>query len=547
MLKLMIVDDEAFVRIGIRSSIDWEKNGFEVAAEAENGEQALVLCRKHRPEILMTDIKMPCMNGIELIRAMKQEKMETKIVILSCHEEFHYLREAMRLGIEDYLLKVGLMPENILSVLNKIKQKYWGDFAVTEGNAQNRIEALESIIMGYVDSKTEVEQLIAQHQLELPLDSYCMLRMRIDREGTARPFHENAVLCKTLLGLLHDALVHQFVGEVVQCGDNLFVALVYPCEAVSEQSAWSKIQELASLLIHTVRQALSLKIGVGISRIHHGAEYFAQAGAEAREALNMRFFSSNGDCVFSLDRANSRLMEEAQECRPQMQKGVQSICEALLRGDTQNIVQLIAQSKAEMAVRHRDEAYARIYFTNVYLTVLEVLESVGLPPDRLKQKYVGLENIVLHGKSLEEIATRVQNLALEVAESYAEFRMRKKNAVISQVLDYVERSYADNISLKTISQRFNINAAYFCKLFKQVTGKTFVEHLTSKRIAQAQRLLRDTDMRSYAVAEAVGFLNVEYFSRIFHHQVGLSPKEYRNTCRKSGTKPNTENEQENAT
>lgn len=534
MLKVMIVDDEVFVRIGIRSSIDWEKNGFEVVAEAADGQQALELCRRHRPDILMTDIKMPGMDGIELIRSLKREQLDCKVIVLSCLEEFHYLREAMRLGIEDYLLKVGLMPDHILRVLNTVKTKYWGEVAAAEGSDSDRMQALESIIMGYVDSGSEIQQLISQYNLELPLQSYYVLRVRVDQGASADRFHESKVLCKTLLGLLRDAVAQQCCGEVVQCGGDVFTALVYPREAVSEQQAGKAVVALGNLIICTVWQALGLKVGIGISNPHHGAEFLAQAGKEAREALNMRFFSQNGDRVFFASHTPSALAQEQPQDRPRMQKGVQIICDALMCGDKESIVRAVEEVKAELREKRMDEVYARLYFTKVYLAVLDLLESAGLPFDNAKRQYAGLENIVLYGNSLEEIAARVQEVSLEAADSYAEFKRRKKSDVITQVLDYVEQNYAENISLSLVSQKFNINSAYFCKLFKQVTDKTFVEYLTQRRIAAAQKLLRETELRSYVIAKEVGFMNVEYFSKVFHNQVGMSPKEYRNHCRQSG-------------
>lgn len=432
MLKVMIVDDEVFVRIGIRSSIDWEKNGFEVVAEAADGQQAL-----------------------------------------------------------------------------------------------------ESIIMGYVDSGSEIEQLIRQYNLELPLQSYYVLRVRVDQGASAERFHENKILCKTLLGLLRDAVAQQCCGEVVQCGSDAFAALAYPREAVSEQQAGKAVAALGNLIICTVSQALGLKISIGISNPHHGAEFLAQAGKEAREALNMRFFSQNGDRVFFASHTPEPLAQEQPQDRPRMQKGVQALCDALTCGDRESIVRAVEEVRAELREKRMDEVYARLYFTKMYLAVFELMESVGQPFDDVRQRCAGLENIVLYGNSLEEIAARVQEAALEAADSYAEFKRRRKSDVITQVIDYVDQNYAENISLSLISQKFNINSAYFCKLFKQVTDKTFVEYLTQRRIAAAQKLLRETDLRSYMIAKEVGFMNVEYFSKVFHNQAGMSPKEYRNHCRQS--------------
>lgn len=531
MLKVMIVDDEVFVRIGIRSSIDWEKNGFEVVAEAADGCQALELCRRHRPDILMTDIKMPKMDGIELIRQLKKEQPDCKVIVLSCLEEFHYLREAMRLGIEDYLLKVGLMPDHMLQVLNAMKTKYWGEVKAEGNESADRMQALESIIMGYADSDGEVQQLIRQYNLELPLQRYYILRIRVDQGTAGEHYHENTILFKTLLGLLQDAIAQQFCGEVVQCGSDAFAALVYPRAAVSEQQAGKAVASLGNLVICTILQALGLKVSIGISNPHHGAEHLVQAEKEAREALNMRFFSQNGDHVFFASHMQGTLTQAQQQDYPRMNKGVQIICDALTCGDKESIVRAVEEVKAELREKRMDEGYARLYFTKVYLAVLELLESVDQPLDNAKQKYAGLENIVLYGNSLEGIAARVQELALEAADCYAEFKRRKKSNVVMQVLDYVDQNYAENISLSLISQKFNINSAYFCKLFKQVTGKTFVEHLTQRRIAAAQKLLRETDMRSYMIAQEVGFMNVEYFSKVFHNHVSMSPKEYRNHCR----------------
>ena len=143
MIKVLIVDDDSLTRIGLMSSIEWEENGFQVIGEAESGEEALEMCRRQVPDIMLTDISMAEMNGIELIENIKEKGYDIKIIILTCYENFSFLHKALHMGVEDYILKVGMMPSDILKVLQKVKDKYWSGFLPDkEKDKENNYEKL---------------------------------------------------------------------------------------------------------------------------------------------------------------------------------------------------------------------------------------------------------------------------------------------------------------------------------------------------------------------------------------------------------------------
>ena len=228
MIKVLIVDDDSLTRIGLMSSIEWEENGFQVIGEAESGEEALEMCRRQVPDIMLTDISMAEMNGIELIENIKEKGYDIKIIILTCYENFSFLHKALHMGVEDYILKVGMMPSDILKVLQKVKDKYWSGFLPDKEkdkeNNYEKLAAVESVIMGYVDDEEETKGLISRYSLRIPEKDYCVLQMKIVYQTENHNYHLNSILCKSILKVLLETAQKECFGEIVQCSEGEFAA-----------------------------------------------------------------------------------------------------------------------------------------------------------------------------------------------------------------------------------------------------------------------------------------------------------------------------------
>lgn len=530
MIKVLIVDDDSLTRIGLLSSIEWEENGFQVIGEAESGEEALEMCRKQVPDIMLTDISMAEMNGIELIENIKEKGYDIKIIILTCYENFSFLHKALHMGVEDYILKVGMMPSDILKVLRKVKDKYWSgilpDKEKDKENNYEKLAAVESVIMGYVDDEEETKGLISRYSLHIPEKDYCVLQMKIVYQTENHNYHLNSILCKSILKVLLETAQKECIGEIVQCSEGEFAAALSLREEGEIRDSYYRLYLLAVNMIKLVKQSLGVDICIGISSLHYGYKKYRRAAEEASEAINSRFFRESANGVYELHRT---IETDYQTGNKIIAEHVRNIYDFIISNNREELIRSVAAIENEIRENKMNMQTARMYFISAYICASGVLDGMdGMDFCCEEEMLVQGKQILFQGDSLNEIAEYVKNYLLLTADKFAGFKTRKKNAIITVVLNYVDSHYAEEISLDSIAERFHINTAYFCKLFKSVTGKTFIEYLTDKRIEVARKLLKTTDMKTYQVAEKTGFQTPEYFSKIFKKMTGYSPKEYKN-------------------
>lgn len=523
MIKVVIAEDEALTRIGIRCCVDWEKHGYEVVGEAENGEQALKMCLSLKPHILMTDIKMPVMDGMELIRQIKARGLDVKIVILTCYEEFHYLHEAMHLGVDDYLLKMAIMPERFLEVLDKVRRKYWDGDDPGAVSGESRLEALESIIMGYVDEEDEIERLIQSHRLDLHFERYALLLVEVNQGEASRSYHKNSMLNRGIRAALADCVALEARGEVAQCDWGRFVVLADPRGAEGDEAALTALIRLAQRMVQVVRQSLNVDLTVGVSRVHSGLAEMGRAQEEADRALDEGFFGRQGSVYLTGGEVKPEERASSEKLRPALRR----IHDAVYLGDEAAARAGIAQLSGYMRESELRESEARVWFVRAYMTAISAYEDLGGAELDTQQKLQSLKKLILRAGSLAEITREVERLVLEIASQCGSNDAWQTHALIGQIVQYADQAFADNLTLDFISRKFGINAAYFCKLFKRIMGVTFVEYLTERRICEAKRLMRSTDLLNYEIAERTGFQNPEYFSKTFKKLTGMTPKEYK--------------------
>lgn len=523
MIQVLIAEDEALTRIGIRFCLDRENSGYELVGEAENGKQALDMCLKLKPQILITDIKMPVMDGIELIRQIKARNLDIKIVILTCYEEFTYLHEAMHLGVDDYLLKVALKPDRLLEVLDKIKKKYFETAAPIPAASETRLEALESIIMGYIDECDEINRLVSVHHLDLDFDRYAMLLVDAEQDEDSKSYHRSSMLNRGIRAMLADCINIENHGEVAQCGFGRFAAFVYPPAELDDKQAASSLLDLAQRIFQVGTQSLNIKLTIGISNLHHGLSELAVAQEEAEQALTHSFFDQNKPiCRFSDSQPSDKV-----NCSENLHLELKHIHDAVYAEDEAALQATIENFSNTIRTGNFSESEVRSWFMLAYMAAVSSFEDkTGIDLDS-RQKMQSLKKMVLYASSIQEISREIQRLIIEITRHFGENSGRQTNTLIHQVTSYCNEHFSENITLEQISKKFGINITYFCKLFKRTMGVTFVDFLTDRRIKEAKRLIRNTDLPNYLIAQQTGFQNPEYFSKTFKKVTGVTPKEYK--------------------
>lgn len=531
MYRLLIVDDEELVREAIKEQMDWEKLGFRCVGDCEDGEEALAFVEREAPDIVLTDIGMPFMDGLELTRELSRRYPHVKVVILTGYDDFEYAQQAVRLQAVDYILK-PITSAELEAVLVKLRDE------LDRENARRR----------------DHERLRRQMAESLPL-----LRERFLERLVSSPLTDKAVKegCE-LYGieepgpLLVEAAVHvdEFLsGSPPTPSDReLFrfavyniaqeISARYPGTAVFrdvENRALAlfsggdpeELQERALQAAEEIHEAvtsyLPLRVSVGIGQTCPLGRHAPQVHQSALSALDYRFVTGTSEVI--------RLADMERRDRPALLSAVEwenVLITKLKTGTPEEMDEWVGKLFAAFREHLFPMDVIRIYLQRIALTLLHALYEMDGP---LAEAF---------GESDDPIA-RIQRFAkLDDTESWlkawcgraaAAVRSLREdhNAVqVEKAIAYIKDHYQDpELSLKSVCKHISMSVSYFSTLFKQYTGRTFMEFVTQERMEKAKELLRLTAMKTYEIAYAVGYSDPHYFSGAFKKHEGDTPTEYR--------------------
>jgi len=526
MYSVFAVDDEPIVLEGIRSKIDWEGSGFTFAGEATDGEIALSMIHEIKPDILVTDIKMPFMDGLQLAEAIKRTQPWIKIIILSGHDEFDYAKKAISIGIEEYLLK-PFTPEELLASLNKAAQqidkerKQLSDISrlrdeLKSSEALIKKEFLNNLVHGSEEMSTALQK---SSELGLNLISryYKVLISRINsRSGNTETQQEACSLLNSYSTAISEAVSFFHHSNLLVCifkgstqeelDDNTFRA----AETIAHIATKNEDCIVLTAIGKTVEHLSQLSIS------YEDAKKILQAGNISKEN---RIISSED--ISDNENTNGDTLLNFEEGDPLVDK-----LKYAAKGDIQKII----EDSMELIKKNPDQfsVFASYLLVDLIFAVSKLVEKLGgnikeLNPDILQRKFI--DDAVSDEARFTKTLEQVLNFALEFRDSKM---TGKYGSVILKAKQFIEENYADqNTTLTTVAEAVCLSPNHFSTIFSQECKTTFIEYLTNVRLENAKRLMRETDMKGYDIAYECGFSDPHYFSYIFKKNTGLSPREYK--------------------
>lgn len=523
MYKVLIAEDEMFVRLGIKMSADWGEFDMEVVDDVANGQLAFESYEKNRPDIVMTDIKMPIMDGMSLIRKIREKDSRTRIIILSCLEEFDMVKQAISLGVSDYILKLTMTPEDMASVLAKVKKEL---IALHESDSSNNTAVpasdYQDILLNYLfyhmyseedfkDKMLHIQEKIKEKNLlmaVLEIDNYKEVQERFrDRYGE--------IIASALENIITELLSEYGEGLVLHAKENRYVLIM----SHSNISHKYLVEEHVLAFFSKIRKVLELylqgKVTFGISEIYNGYENMYEMYQQCLKALEQKFFYSTASNLFWKK-------VQQQDSRQLFHKMVQELAESL-ELDEAGYARLMQVSR--LFAETMDQHTITSFFGHEIST--EVSQMIV---DRQKQ----LQVIERYNKVLSQCpnfneAAKVYRECLSDMGSYAG-NPGTQELVSKSVMDiirFIKANYQKNITLDQVAGHVGLSRNYTCGLFKKEMGITLSGYMMKYRIDKAKELLMETNLRSYEIAERVGFLDESYFSRSFKKLTGQSPVDYK--------------------
>jgi two-component system, response regulator YesN len=534
MLKILIVDDEILVRMGLKLSIEWESHGFTIIGEAPDGVTALEIIKKKQPDIVLTDIKMPKMSGLELLQQINKIDRKIKVIILSNHNDFTYAQEAIQLGAVNYLIKVDIDPETLISTLNQVKEKYFShDYIQNSMAGENELNVQKyTLLETLLDDETDFDTLqksIDDLHINIHPKNIILIVIQADIKSASRnqSSYKNQLLYNSALELIEDCIRSQCKGEVTPTSKNRFVIIASLDNCSRKQEIIHLSQRIVEYIMESLKNILSISSSAGISDIHQLYTDIPAAYRESDKAIRTCFFEGQGTIVRYKDIEKLENIDAYDNNLNHNQ-----IIIAISENDYSTIYQIMKNAEAYFIKNNLDTQKVRRYFIRILLEYIDYIKSLGGNQNEVFETSVSPIEKLMQFETLEQLEEYFLFITKRLLQYSSNHLSNQSNLLITKAIKYISDNYNKDFSLSDIAEFLGINHTYFSKLFKQKQGEGFVEFLTRTRIEQSKKLLANANLKTFQIAYAVGYQNAEYFSKIFKKQTGLSPKQYRNNLKK---------------
>ncbi|MFD0693243.1 response regulator [Paenibacillus sp. GCM10027628] len=514
MYRVLIVDDEPVIRNGIKAFIDWEKEGLSVAAGCANGMEALSLLESSPVDILITDIKMPLMNGIQLMQQALQLYPRIKVILISSYSDFEFVREGLKFGAIDYLLKPTLESEDLLAVLQrcismleeeKKKASEWTRFnsdAVYRDRRRLEHEVKRQIVLEQEYDLSRAPEWMGQ--------TITCAYMMLDRaqELLENHGHLHAQLLLEDLQESFYADVNEGVAALVTSDNSLFLVL---------PEGSGKVEPLLVNWIQKLDKDFRVSVSTGICTIS-GIRAIGRGFNESRTACRERFFKGLGR-LFSV--SVTKEIAAWQEAPDHGETPDWTDLAEQVRGRSP-VTLVLEQVHGRWAEGRMDPDQIKQEACSLLTEVHQIYADMGaLLPERL--------DLLRAAETLEQLETILSRHLEDIGKGPAHKQPDKgfSGQLIAKALAYIDSHYTEDLTLQSTADAVHVSKSYFSLLFKKQTGQNFIDYLIDLRIREAKRLLIIKESRIYEVAEAAGFNDVKYFSKLFKKMTGFTPGEFR--------------------
>ena len=542
MLKTFLVEDEVVIREMIKKMIPWEQYGFELAGEAADGEMALPLILKSKPDLLITDIKMPFMDGLTLCRLVKKELPDIRIVILSGYDDFNYAKQAISIGVEDYLLK-PITKNAFIERLEEIHNRYEHEKTQREYYEKFRLEMQEyeknasrDFFETLVRADSDLAELYRRADklnLDIVAEAYNILIFTPDTsEGNYNSYEE----CSDWEAEVQDKINTYFLNHPVAILFRhqvfSYAILVKGQKDTIEKNTEECVKAIQDIMDQT-EERTDWFIAVGKS-----ADLLSMLGHSYRTAVRANSFRYLYDGHIldyqSLEAQKENPSDSRREDSVQLRNvNINALNPAILQkflssGLAEEVDDFIRDYFNAIGQEPMGSLVFRNYVVlNVRFSVLSFLKKLGCDDSEISGQE--MENIMDEtGKTIEAAVAYCGKILKKAIALRDENAGDQNRSVLKLAVDFIDHNYMDEeISLNKAAHVANVSANHFSALFSQNMGQTFTEYLTDLRMSKAKELLRCTAMRSSEIAGEVGYKDAHYFSYLFKKTQGMTPSEYR--------------------
>lgn len=533
MYKIFLVEDEVVIREGIKNKVHWEEEGFKIVGDESDGELAYPLIIREQPDILITDIKMPFMDGLELSKLIKKDIPQLKIIIISGYSEFAYAQKAIDIGVSEYLLKPVTSNKLMTAVKNaataiekeredkQLLEEY--QLLVYQKQGEKRKKFFNDLISG----KMSLLQLIEQGEglgINMVASVFCVLIFQFKIQEDIYGYSDEIVQCETRMA----KALKKFPN--IQVFEHNMDSWTFILLGEDENQINGLIQELCDLLIQICDNRVDYFGGMGrcVCRIRD----LRQSYLDANSAFSLRHFKKTNQFLSYNDVNNIRaqLSNGINISELNFEKFDKNLLEDFLkRGTIQEVEEFVDRYFDGFGYQAMSSALFRHYIImDGYSTIMKFLKTFKYPKQKFEGNLKNMNRVIDQLSSLEECRKFFKSIVKEAIELRNKSSEKGYAGLIEQAKEYMKLKYAmSDLSLDKVASTVNISPNYFSSLFNQETGMTFIEYLTEIRMEKAKDYLRCSGKKITEIGFLVGYQDSHYFSYIFKKTQNCTPSEYR--------------------
>ena len=529
MYSVMIVDDEPIIRKGLKKIINWEEYDFNIVCEARDGEEALELLKEYSIDFIISDIKMQKITGIELLRKIRENGLDTLVLLLSGYDEFTYAQEGIRLGAFDYILK-PLDAQKLKNILNNAYDKLAMKEKKDHEYNVNKIISGEKVLYDLLRGKNLMlmDEYISQYNLPLIKGKVQVAIVEINEIIiSSEDLTENDewnYLNNEVNELIEKELKKSYIEHFsVLDGDfGKRIILVQTDKNIEISDFNQSFIEVLKEILKTSSEKYQIKLNIGVGNAYNQLYSIYKSYLNAKEALKYKYVLGTNKLIQLDELAEIRKKNFVYPIEKE-----KALINSILIGkeDSSSILRELVSEIASML--NSDIFSINIAFTqvvdNIYNNVLKkysFLEDVYDLSQIINIGFLGVE-------TLEDIEKQLIDNIEKLIDIIKEYNLNQSDNIVQKACEYVLNHIDEDIALSSIANNLNISKNYLCSIFKQQTGENFLEYATKAKMERAKILLKRHDYKVYEVSDLLGYKETSYFSKLFKKHTGYTPAEYK--------------------
>ncbi|HEX3029636.1 MAG TPA: response regulator [Clostridia bacterium] len=541
MLKIMIVDDEFYFREALKISLPWEELGFEICGEAKNGKDALEKVEECNPDIIVVDINMPIMDGLEFVQNIREMGIGSKIIILTGHSEFNYAKQAVQLGVNNYILK-PVDEEELKNSLFEIKR-------IIEKEASIKIEIdtlkqqvkyslpmlkdklLNALLQGsFIQDQDEAIKKMEYLNVHIHSEYYRVVAIELDYDESFGWNDEDKQLWKfAVSNITNEILSEQFTFDVCYDRDDRICIIIGTNGAERENCISALLETRLDLIRTSVCKHLDFTVTIGVGNEKNDLFEISASYKESLVALKNKLTLGTNRIVFYSAVADLGIKRNlfTGEYRSQLLMNMRT-------ADAEGVQKLINQIFLEMRGENIHHEIPYFICIEMMAVCMEFILEIGLSlKDVLPNRQLNLIEEIQSKKSIDELKSWVEAIFQLTLETASRNKCSKASRLVEKVKKYIQQHYEnEELGIDEIAKNMYVNYAHLCFVFKRDTGITINEYLTEFRINKAKELFDGGNTLVLDVAGRVGYSDANYFGKCYKKFYGLAPSKYIENIRK---------------